>query len=419
MVRVVAHIDSPILHKLAHVTPLQLMALEPSLNDAFAHSMVSSLSFIFSGSHAPLPNARIKFEVEGGSGVQDKPLSEHSGLKYDSVKNKLTTYIVDDLPLQKDLFKRSFVGNPDLEDSESQVGLANALNISGFEANDDFFVVHESDHHILSHPRTNQKHMVLFARDEKKGWRHHLISTVENAWQTVVTILHKSGIAISRLIETLVSKIRWDDISHSTAFLSLFLRKLGTLSLKGFDMARDIFGETLKNIANNTDDLIQKAIRKMGVNNINFQQSLKAESQFSNITNDPTLDANTAMIHDRFVNNIKQISMDYSNKTVLERLYKVCREAGDSVKNSFDYHELNKINTNSVKLPSLNHLMKLNLAKALQYLRNFLLTAEHVGGNLFAALMQFVPFYWNLALSFMNLPLKIPFLYDFWSKRFG
>jgi hypothetical protein len=427
MVRVVAHIDSPILHKLAHVTPSQLMALEPSLNDAFAHSMVSSLSLIFSGSHAPLPNARIKFEVEGGSGVQDMPLSENSGLKYDSVKNKLTTYIVDDLPLQKDLFKRSFVGNPDLEDSESQVGLANALNISGFEANDDFFVVHESDDHILSHPRTNQKHMVLFARDEKKGWRHHLISTVENAWQTVVTILHKSGIAIRRLIETLVSKIRWDDISHSTAFLSLFYRKLAPLSLFGIDLAKDIYMESLNNFTRYSDRSFKKAMKKLGVKDLSFASSSKlakgsAQAQFVKTYKDMEsmeADANTFMLQDRIVNSLPNVVMDQEGKSLVESIIKVCQDAGHDIGKAFDMDEFQSFSMPKLKFGPNTSFANMGLSKIVNLLRSAFLGVEHVTGHLLGSLMQIVPLYWNMALKFMIMPLKIPFLHDFWAKKFG
>lgn len=394
------------------------MSIESSLSDAMASSMASSIGYMFSGSHAPSPNDRIKHEIFGTSKVQHRPFTEQTGLKYDSVKNQVTTYLVDADPSSTHVFKRSFMGKAELEDSESQVGLAQSMNVSEYGGIDDFYVGYESEHHVLSHPRENKQQMVLFARDEKKSWSHQLMETVEHVWKAVVAMLRKVGIAMRRALDWLSSKIPWDDISHTTAFLSLFYKKLGTLSLNGFDMARDLFRSTLKNATTYTqNNLFKNVIENLGAHNISYEQSMKYTDRFSNITNDLSTDANTAMIQDRVVNNLQHITIDYANKSIMDRLVKVCHEAGSSVRDAFNISEINKLNSLNTDLPNYNSLMKANLGAVLKFMRNLAVTSEHVAGNLFASIMQFVPFYWNLALEFMNVPINVRFLYDFWTKK--
>ena len=418
--RIVAHIDASIIHKLSRLCPSLLTLIASSLDVDLASSMASSTRYIFLGSHAPSPHpsARIKYEVLGDSGVQDKPLMQEGGLEYDSDNNQLTTYAVDVNDGSAHIFKRSFMFNR-LDDSESQIGLAKAMNVSDYTGEDDLFVVYESDSHVVSHPQGNKDQVVLFARDEKKGWTHHLMETVEHAWQAIVVMFRKVGISIRHLLERIASKIPWDDISHTTAFLSLFYRKLGTLSLNGFDMARSLFRGTLRNITSNTDNMFENVIDNLGEKNITWSSLMKDSKNFGNSTSEPSVDANTAMVHDRVINNIQHITIDYSNKGVLERLFKICSEAGSSVKDAFDINELKQLRMDRIGYPRYNSLLKSTMGMGLSFLRNLLVTFEHVASNLFASIMQFVPLYWNLALEFMNLPLKVPYLYDFWTMNVG
>jgi hypothetical protein len=119
------------------------------------------------------------------------------------------------------------------------------------------------------------------------------------------------------------------------------------------------------------------------------------------------------------VNNMQHMAIDYSNVGVLERLFKICNEAGSSVKDAFDMKKLNQLRMNRVEYPHYNSLLKSTMGRGLNFMRKLLVTSEHVAGNLFSSIMQFVPFYWNLALEFMNLPIKVPYLYDFWMKHVG
>jgi hypothetical protein len=261
--------------------------------------------------------------------------------------------------------------------------------------------------------------MVLFARDEKKGWTHQLLSTVEHAWKAVVSMFRRVGVAIRHVLEKMTSKIHWDDISHTTAFLSLFYRKLGTLSLNGFDNARSLFRGTLQNLTMNTDNMFQNVIDNLGQGNITWSKLMKGSNNLANSSSELATDANTVMVHDRMINNMQHVTIDYSNVGVLERLVKICNEAGSSVKDAFDIKKLNQLHMDRVRYPRYESLVKSNLGMGLNFLRKLLVTFEHVAGNLFASIMQFVPFYWNLALEFMNLPIKVPYLYDFWMKHVG
>jgi hypothetical protein len=170
--RVVAHIDAAIIHKLSQISPTLLKSISGSLDDSLASSMSSSIGYIFSGSHAPSanPSARIKYEVFGDSAAPENPLNTQRSLEYDSNNNRITTYVANLNLGTNHVFKRSFLGNKiDETEHESQVGLANAMNVSGYAGEDDFFVAYESEHHVLILEKNRNKWFCLHGTRKKVG----------------------------------------------------------------------------------------------------------------------------------------------------------------------------------------------------------------------------------------------------------
>jgi hypothetical protein len=422
--RIVAHIDASIIHKLSRLCPSLLTLIASSLDVDLASSMASSTRYIFLGSHAPSPhpNARIKYEVLGDSGVQDKPLMQEGGLEYDSDNNQLTTYAVDVNDGSAHIFKRSFMFNR-MDDSESQIGLAKAMNVSDYTGEDDLFVAYESDSHVVSHPQGNKDQVVLFARDEKKGWTHHLMETVEHAWQAVVVMFRKVGISIRHLLERIASKIPWDDISHTTAFLSLFYKKLAPISQFGIDLAKDIYFDALKNVSSVSDRVLRKTMNKLGVKDLNFGNSYQGalnSSESASSAKKEEADANTMMIHDRIFNNLANITMGRATKVLFENLVNVGMGAAEDLANAFQSDHLKNFAIPKLDFEPGSSFFKMGIAKIFNLLRSLLLGSIPVLGHLFGALMQTIPLYWNMALSFMMFPFqRMPFFGEFWATHIG
>jgi len=266
--------------------------------------------------------------------------------------------------------------------------------------------------------------MVLFARDENKGWTHQLLSTVEHAWQAVVAMFRKVGIAIRHVLEKISSKIHWDDISHTTAFLSLFYKKLAPLSQYGIDLAKDIYFDALKNVSNVSDRVVRKTMTKFGVRDLNFENSYQwarnaSESKDSDLGK-VDANANTMMIQDRIFNNLANMTMGRATKVLFENLIKVAQGAAEDLSNAFKSDNLKNFAIPNLDFEPGTTFFKMGISKILNYLRSLLMGSIPVLGHLFGVLMQTIPLYWNMALSFMMFPVqRIPFLSTFWATHIG
>jgi hypothetical protein len=182
-----------------------------------------------------------------------------------------------------------------------------------------------------------------------------------------------------------------------------------------------------RNATKSTDEFFMQRLENLGVSNLNFESSQAKAFQFKNGTKGPAeesvgpieADAKTLLIHDRIVNNIPNISMNSEGKGIFERLVETLEKGGSSLVDALDVHELKKLMPHHLEFHSTASIKKMGLAKMVNILRSVALGSEQLFGNVFAALMQLVPVYWNLAEAIMMFPLKIPFVYDWWSRKFG
>jgi hypothetical protein len=111
--------------------------------------------------------------------------------------------------------------------------------------------------------------------------------------------------------------------------------------------------------------------------------------------------------------------MDQEGKSLVESIIKVCQDAGHDIGKAFDMDEFQSFSMPKLKFGPNTSFANMGLSKIVNLLRSAFLGVEHVTGHLLGSLMQIVPLYWNMALKFMIMPLKIPFLHDFWAKKFG
>ena len=204
--RTVAHVDADIHHKLANITPEQVMEMQPSLGESSAKKIsktVANLMSLSPGAMPDQPTNRDHHQILARS-VYNHGSNEHPGLIYDPVKNHVSTYLVSSMDWSKiPIFKRSFQQNrPNImegvpsDDSTAEVlNILNSSDISlqslGLKKRDLSLMspIDESTGLATFQAKRSSK-IVLFTRNEHQ-WRHRMVETMEDAWASVIMIFEK------------------------------------------------------------------------------------------------------------------------------------------------------------------------------------------------------------------------------------
>ena len=192
-------------------------------------------------------------------------------------------------------------------------------------------------------------------------------------------------------------------------------------------LIREKYMRTLRNATRHTQDFFDESMAKLGVRDLNYERAQQMTNDIKrNVTgsDEPAqgpldADAKTLLIHDRVINNMHNITMDSENQTLFERLIQILKDGALSLGAAVDPRDLANIMPHKLAFTSHQSVAKMGLAQMLNIVRSVSLSAEQFVGNSYAAVMQFLPIYWNLAESLMTLPLKIPFVYDMWERKFG
>jgi hypothetical protein len=421
-------------HKLSKVHSEQLLALNPALSHHQAFTAAESISLLMSLSQGSFPVKKSKAEHS----LLAREVQNDLGLSYDPVKNQLSTYLIylPTSPSSTFLTKR-FVNASQLHSLIQKRSIESNLSLenmpirlpTGLVKRNTFVLQNSLDFITLTtrNATTGQSGVLLYTRstDAEQSWSHFLIHTVEEAWLAVCRIFKKLGIALHKVYEAFLDFIRWKEITHTVSFLALFYRKLAPLSLFGLNIVRKKYLESLQIMKKKTDKTFLHTLKKLGVSNLNYDSAFSKAHQVKNETlgtdelSSPfDADAKTHFIHDRIVNNMPQIEYDIENKTLFERMGDILKEGATSITESVDRDALKNIFANKLAFKSGTSLAKMGLAKLMNLLRSLTLGSEQVLGNLYAAFMQLVPIYWNIAESIMMLPLKIPFVYEWLKAKF-
>jgi hypothetical protein len=163
---------------------------------------------------------------------------------------------------------------------------------------------------------------------------------------------------------------------------------------------------------------------KFGVRDLNFENSYQwarnaSESKDSDLGK-VDANANTMMIQDRIFNNLANMTMGRATKVLFENLIKVAQGAAEDLSNAFKSDNLKNFAIPNLDFEPGTTFFKMGISKILNYLRSLLMGSIPVLGHLFGVLMQTIPLYWNMALSFMMFPVqRIPFLSTFWATHIG
>ena len=246
------------------------------------------------------------------------------------------------------------------------------------------------------------------SRIYKRG--NHVFTTLEEAWTSFVKFVGKMGLIISKFVNTLVSLFKWNEISPTVQFLSIYYRQLAALSVHGLDIARSKYLDLLHNVSSQTNDYFAHKLDKLGVTATPFDSFFDQKEDKKVIMN-----GQTAMIQDRVLNYLPEMK---GNASLFQKLTKVFKTAANSLETAVDIEEWKRIIQNPLLFgnQTLSFQQK-GYAHLLNSARILTVGTEHIVGNIYASLLEFQPLYWALAQSFLMTPIHVPFLTEFWNEK--
>jgi hypothetical protein len=179
----------------------------------------------------------------------------------------------------------------------------------------------------------------------------------------------------------------------------------------------------LKNITDESDEYFTRQIEKLGIADLTMEKMKKTkiwknDTEIKDENWQGKLDAKTIMVQDRVINNLPNLSLDPSNRTLAERLTATLKDAASSLLDAIDFEELKKAYPHHLAYKTKKSLLNMGLAEILNLARSLTIATESIAGNVYAAILQFIPLFWNTALTMFTMPIKIPFLERFWHEKF-
>ena len=451
----VAHIDSDAHHALGMVTVKDLMEINSNLSTGAAEQVSKAISFFSSLSKSyKMDRSLTKRNV-------DSPFS------YDPTRNLVHSYLVNhpttDVNLNRFIMPKSSVSRR-ISPLDKRFALESAWwsKAQGHPSlrKRSFNVAAKDD---------KSKWAVLYGRDvsvvvedEDRGFIHSVVTTVEDSWNVLLSVLRRVGISISVLpfschltcplilmivVQRLFDKIRsafaFDDILRTNQFLGTFYRLLAPLGIRGMDLLKRNYKESLANITDNTQSLFEDVISSLGGKDISLEKmrenaahnadtvmrkgTVRLPSHLSVNGTDMVIpgirdpldaDAKTHFLHDRIVNNLDAAALDLGNSTTWTRIQKLAGEAANSLASVASRDTMMAAHMHTLKFVSKTNLASISLVQILNFVRSLAVFSEQVSGKLLESFLNFLPLYWNLATALMMLPLKIPFIYGLWTKKF-
>ena len=134
-------------------------------------------------------------------------------------------------------------------------------------------------------------------------------------------------------------------------------------------------------------------------------------------------DGRTHMMMDRIVNNIKHISfvetsVNNRNNSVFVRFAHLAKEMAKALTERLPMSILDEAAPHLLQFAKDANILDKGIAHILNLVRAVISTSEVVLGHVVEALSYLLPIYWNLATAIITLPIKIPFVYEWYTQRF-
>jgi hypothetical protein len=242
----------------------------------------------------------------------------------------------------------------------------------------------------------------------------------------------------------------FNDILNTQMYLSTYYRLLAPLGFRGIDIAQRRYREMLSNMTTGThhlfNDIVQKhyghdiTLDSLGplsakpyVNNtltgvvfppfMHHNHSSTVNNGLGDATSVYTSDARTHMVIDRIVNNIRHIqvldsSTHNKNNSVVMRFAYINQQMGSALSEAFNDDLFKNAAPHIINFTKDANVLDKGLVGIVNLIRTFMTLSEQVLGHALEAIIHLLPHYWNLATGITMLPLKIPFVYEWYTEKF-
>jgi hypothetical protein len=238
------------------------------------------------------------------------------------------------------------------------------------------------------------------------------------------------------------------DILNTQMYLSTYYRLLAPLGFRGIDIAQRRYRGMLSNLTLDTHRLFDDVVRKHYGHDITLDklEELATHPYVNNTltgvvfppfmhrnhsetvgldegTSMYTSDARSHMIIDRIVNNIRHIHItdpETSNKnnSVVMRFAFINQQMASALAEAFNEDMFKNIAPHMFSFTKDANVLDRGIVGIVNLIRTFMTLSEQVLGHVFETIIHLLPHYWNLATGLTFLPLKIPFVYEWYTEKF-
>lgn len=189
MNRVVAHIDSDAHHALGMVTVMDLMDINSNLSTGAAEQVSKAIRFFTSLSKAyKVDRSLTKRHV-------DSPFS------YDPTRNLVHSYLVHSTNGPVDLTR--FIMSKSINRVHSPLDKRSTLESSWWSKAQNHPSIRKRSFNVAAKDDQNQwavlhgRDVSVVVKDEDRGFMHSLVTTVDDSWNVLLSVLRRVGISIS------------------------------------------------------------------------------------------------------------------------------------------------------------------------------------------------------------------------------
>ena len=216
---------------------------------------------------------------------------------------------------------------------------------------------------------------------------------------------------------------------------------MAPLGIRGLEIVKYRYRNMLTNITDKTQTLFEDTTSKLGAKDQTLAEMRQNADILSKkaMTLNPDMstyiarngtesadhldgnpmdaDARTHFLHDRIVNNLNNAAIDASNSTSWQRIILLAKDAAKALEQAVSKDVILTAHLHTLQFVKGTNFASMSIAKLLNFIRSIMVFTEQVGGHALEAIINILPMYWNLAVALMLSPIKIPWIYNFWTKR--
>ena len=239
------------------------------------------------------------------------------------------------------------------------------------------------------------------------------------------------------------------DILNTQMYLSTYYRLLAPLGFRGLEIAKSRYKGFMSNLTDSTQHLFENAVDPEFVKDMTLEEiSHRVAHPYVNHTLDGVVfspyvhgsrgnpetaqseneaiyasDGKTHMMLDRIINNIRHFKIvdretDNRNNSVIMRFVHLIKQMARALTVGLSEDVFKEAHPHILEFTKQANLLDKGVAHILNVLRSLISLSEVLVGHVLETLSYFLPLYWNLATSIMFCPIKIPFVYEWYTQKF-